>query len=196
MMKLYTRQSLTTLFFCLSASVSYASDDCLIAFNDKEQQIGYQTQQGKVIIPAQYLLADEQLCNMAFVFDENKGFVAINRQNQVILTPYIYDNGPDYLQEGLFRFVENGKIGFANVDGKKIIPARYDFVTPFADGAAQYYIGGEPIYEDGRTRQQIIAEDGVEGLTDKHWTWGGNIIEKGYIDKQGNHFVSKPPRSE
>ena len=61
-----------------------------------------------------------------------------------------------------------------------------DYAAPFVDGYATYYIGGEPIYEDGRTRAQIIKEDGTKGLMDKHWYWGGDIIEVGYLDNKGN----------
>ncbi len=37
----------------------------------------------------------------------------------------------------------------------KIITAQFDFVTPFKDGLAEYYIGGERIYENGKTAAQI-----------------------------------------
>ncbi|MFT4094143.1 MAG: WG repeat-containing protein [Niabella sp.] len=101
---------------------------------------------------------------------------------------HIYDNGPDYLEEGLFRFVENGKIGFANPDGLKIIDAKYDFATPFSNGIAEYYIGGEEIYENGKSRKQIIQESGYKGLADRHWTWGGDIKENGCLNKFGQEF--------
>lgn len=66
-----------------------------------------------------------------------KGWFAIDRKKNILLEIYIYDNGPDYISEGLFRFVENGKMGFANPKAKIVIPALYDFVWPFENGKAQ-----------------------------------------------------------
>ncbi|WP_133943897.1 WG repeat-containing protein [Epilithonimonas xixisoli] len=83
-------------------------------------------------------------------------------------------------------------MGFANLNGQKIIPAQYSFVTPFNQGYAQYYIGGEKIYENGKTHKQIIAQSGTNGLIDLHWNWGGNITETGYINKKGQRFKDLP----
>jgi len=127
---------------------------------------------------------------MALVLAPQKGWVGINKNDQIILVPFIYDNGPDYLQEGLFRFLESNKMGFADSTGKKQIPAQFDFVTPFSDGYALYFIGGEKIYQNGKTEAQILAA--VEDLGDLHWSWGGDIIEKGYINKKGRRFKDKP----
>lgn len=103
-----------------------------------------------------------------------------------VLTPYSWGEGYDYIQEGLFRFVENGKIGFANKNNTIIIKAQYDFATSFKNGIAEYFIGGEKIYEGGKTAQQIIAEKG--SFEDRHWLWGGNITERGYVNKYGLRF--------
>jgi hypothetical protein len=72
-----------------------------------------------------------------------KGWFAIDRKKNILLQIFIYDNGPDYISEGLFRFVENGKMGFANPKGKVVIPAAYDFVWPFENGKAQVCNGCE-----------------------------------------------------
>lgn len=129
---------------------------------------------------------------MAIVLTQNHRWVGINAQGKVLLEPFIYDNGPDYVREGLFRFVENKKIGFANLNGQKIIPAQYSFVEPFEQGYARYYIGGERIYENGKAHSQIIAQSGTKGLTDLHWSWGGKISETGYINKKGRRFKKLP----
>lgn len=140
-------------------------------------------------IKAKYLNSyTDTLHKMAIVQDRQKGWIGINKNDSIILFPYIYDNGPDYLSEGLFRFVEDDKMGFANADGEKIIPAHFDFLTSFKDGIAKYYIGGELIDENGKSRNQIIKEQGEGGLMDKHWTWGGNITKSGYLDKMGNQI--------
>lgn len=164
---------------------------CLIAYIDTtsgSELTGYKSLNGEIIIKAKYQNGDDILCEMAIVLDSKFGFVGINRNDSIILKPYIYDNGPDYLEEGVFRFVENGKIGFANLKGQKILEAKYDFATPFSFGISEYSIGGEEIYEDGKSKKQIIQESGYEGLVDKHWVWGGDIKESGWLNKYGQEF--------
>ncbi|WP_245592817.1 WG repeat-containing protein [Advenella mimigardefordensis] len=67
---------------------------------------------------------------------DNEGWVYVDRDNRPVLRPYIFDNGPDYFEEGLARFVENGKMGFHDKALNIIIPAKYDFVYPFENGIA------------------------------------------------------------
>ena len=67
----------------------------------------------------------------------NKGLVYVDRQDRPVLRPFIYDNGPDFFQDGLARHVENGKMGFHDEALKVVIPARYDFAFPFRDGRAK-----------------------------------------------------------
>ncbi|HRP70347.1 MAG TPA: WG repeat-containing protein, partial [Turneriella sp.] len=99
-----------------------------------------------------------------------QGWVAINKKNKVLYHPYIYDNGPDYVKEGLLRFVENGKMGFVDERGKKIIHAQFDFVAPFESGKAKYCIGCQKIQDGEHSR-----------IDEKTGTWG-------YIDKKGKRI--------
>lgn len=71
------------------------------------------------------------------LIQNNEGWVYVDRDNRLILRPYIFDNGPDYVEEGLARFIENGKMGFHDQALNIIIPAKYDFVYPFEKGTAQ-----------------------------------------------------------
>jgi hypothetical protein len=107
---------------------------------------------------------------MAIVLKDYK-WVGVDRNGKVILVPFIFDNGPDYLEEGLFRFVENDKIGFANMDGQKIILAQFDFATPFEDGLSEYTLGGHREYDKGG----------------ENWYWKGGY-ENGYLNKFGKRF--------
>ncbi|MFO1471223.1 MAG: WG repeat-containing protein [Turneriella sp.] len=100
-----------------------------------------------------------------------EGWVAINRKKKILYRPFIFDNGPDYVQEGLLRFVENGKMGFANEAGKKVIPAQFDFVYPFEKGRARFCNGCKAI------------KDGEHSMMDeKTGTWG-EIDKKGRVQK-------------
>lgn len=191
---LKTALPLLLLFSNQSFGQKNKTRDCLdpyiIRTTSGNALIGYKTSKGKIIIKPKYLSgSSDTVCRkMIIVENSEREFVGINRNDSIILRPYIYENGPDYEWEGLFRFVENGKIGFANLDGEKIIRAKYDFATPFSEGISEYSIGGEKIYENGKTEKQIIKESGYVGLVDLHWTWGGDIIEIGYITKYGKEF--------
>ncbi|MBV7483462.1 WG repeat-containing protein [Bordetella sp. BOR01] len=72
----------------------------------------------------------------ALVQDE-RGWVYIDRAGHSVLRPYLFDNGPDYFEEGLARFVQDGKIGFHDEALNIVIPAKYEFAFPFQDGAAK-----------------------------------------------------------
>lgn len=93
------------------------------------------------------------------------GWIAINRKKQVLYKPFIYDNGPDYVSEGLLRFVENGKMGFVNEAGKKVIKAQFDFVYPFEKGTARFCNGCKTI-KDGE-HSAMDNESGTWGKIDK-----------------------------
>ncbi len=119
--------------------------DYLISFFDTSMGrdlYSYKTLKGKVVIPAKYYtVATKKFYTFALVADE-RGWVGINRKDSVILKPFIFDNSPDEIKEGLFRFVEDGKMGFSNDQGQKFIPARFDFVEPFSNGFAAFNVGG------------------------------------------------------
>lgn len=136
-----------------------------------ESLSGYKKKDGTIAIAARYLWVDtDTFYHMAIVFD--KGWVGIDREGKVMLNPFIYDNGPDYLVEGLFRFEENGNMGFSDRNGNKVIAARYSFITPFEKGLSEYTLGGYKKYDQGG----------------EHWTWAGGY-EQGYVNKAGQEFT-------
>ena len=179
-----------TLFIPIIFCAAQDRNECYRIFSDSASGTalyGYKNHNNVIKIPAKFISAySDDLCKMAIVLDSKEGWTGISKNGSIILRPYIYDNGPDYVKEGLFRYTEGKKIGFANLSGEKIISAQFDFVKPFKDGLAEYFIGGERIYDDGKTASQIAREGG--SLTDVHWNWGGNITESGYINKAGQRF--------
>jgi hypothetical protein len=166
---------LLTILFLTSCLYEQKSKDYLISYSDTttgKQLIGYKDKLGKIIIDAKYThVYTDTLYSMAIVL-KNYEWVGIDKNENVILKPFIFDNGPDYLEEGLFRFVENNKIGFADNAGHKIIKAKYDFATPFENGLSEYTLGGQREYEKGG----------------EHWRWTGGY-ENGYINHYGQEFI-------
>ncbi|MGN5537861.1 MULTISPECIES: WG repeat-containing protein [unclassified Alcaligenes] len=71
------------------------------------------------------------------LIQDEHGWVYVNHRGEALLRPFIYDNGPDYFEEGLARFVHDGKMGFHDEALRIWVPARYDFAFPFVNGKAQ-----------------------------------------------------------
>ncbi len=68
-------------------------------------------------------------------------------------TIYQYDNGDDYICEGLRRIVDkSGKIGFADEKGNVAISPRYAFAFPFEKGMAKVTFEGYSVAEGEYSR--------------------------------------------
>ena len=72
----------------------------LLAFIDSssgQELWGFKTKSGEIAIKPKYeIVGADTLYDIAFV-TVNYRWVAINKQDSIILSPYIFDNGPDYL---------------------------------------------------------------------------------------------------
>ncbi len=84
---------------------------------------------------------------------------------------YRYDNGDDYVSEGLVRIVDTktGKIGYATADGKVVIAPRFAFGFPFHNGVAK-------VTHNGHHGPVHGSEGEYHTFESDHWF---------YIDKQG-----------
>ena len=149
------------------------TSDYLLAFTDissGKELWGFKTTNGQVIIKPKYeTIGTDTMFKIAFVTLHFK-WIAIDRLENIILTPFIFDNGPDYVQEGLFRYIENNKIGFSNMKGQKIIQAKFDFVSAFNSGLAAFNIGGQ-----------------LKKLDEEHSSWEGGLW--GFINKNGQIVI-------
>ena len=171
--------ALTTSVFSQQESdylLKYDNDSCLC--------FGYKNRKGEIVIPAQYNYATDTLRTIATAIDTVWRLYMIDRNGKEIegLIPFCYaDFTPDneLPSEGLFRFIENGKMGFADLTGKKIITAQFDFVAPFREGLAVYFMGGGWTPVDGSTEFQ---------------QWTGEY-ERGYINHAGER-VNLPQPTE
>jgi len=117
-----------------------------------------------VIAPGFHLAGEFSTQGIAPVVDE-KGWAYIDLQGQVLLRPFVFDNGPDPFSEGLARFVEQGRMGFFNKQGQVVIPARFTFAEPFVNGLAAF------------------CEDCEKRYYGEHWSMEGG--RWGCIDRQG-----------
>ena len=123
---------------CRSA---YQNNDDLILFNDTLQdRYGYKNQNGDIVIPIDKYLRcfTDTFKTYAIVIKEHTGFVAIDRQENVLYKVFPFDNGPDEPSEGLFRILSDKKIGYADsLTGKVVIKPQFDCAWPFENGMAK-----------------------------------------------------------
>jgi hypothetical protein len=101
------------------------------------------------------------------------GWMYVDRYGKALITGVpTFDNGPDYFNDGLVRFVKDGKYGFANRTGRVVIQPIYDGAMPFEKGKAkvckgcfirtagdyQFFSGGQWFLLDTRGGSTRIAE--------------------------------------
>ena len=124
------------------------------------------------------VVAKQSLADMAFgpeglgsIVVDNRGLYFVTRQGKT--TPALmFDNGPDYVVEGLARTVKNGKVGFINTKLDPVVAPIWDFAFPFEHGVAVVCTGcvSTPASPSGEHRT----------MTGGKW---------GYIDKRGKVVV-------
>ena len=84
-------------------------------------------------------VANDTLSEYSMVNED--GFFLIDRSGTKIYEIYPFDNGPDYVSEGLQRIIKDGKIGYGDpILGKVIIQPIYSCAYPFENGRAKVSI--------------------------------------------------------
>lgn len=125
-----------------------------VAFTDaKTQRTGYKTRAGTIVIPARYADAGAfGAGGVAAVRLTNGGpnpWRFIGATGKELAVPFLFDNGPDYWQEGFARVVDaRGKVGFIDANGKLVVSPVYDFAYPFCHGITKTARGGVGGYLD------------------------------------------------
>ena len=99
---------------------------------------GYIDLKGDTTIPiGKYQFYTDTFRTFAIAYKNECCFVGIDRKENILFEIYPFDNGPDYPKEGLFRIIENGKIGYAGLNGKIVIRPQFDCALPFNNGRAK-----------------------------------------------------------
>lgn len=143
--------------------------DYLLKFYDTvNDRFGYVNLKGDTTIPpGKYAMCfTDTFITYAIVVKSNIDFIAIDRKENVLYKVFTFDNGPDYPSDGLFRIIENGKIGYADsMTGKVVIKPQFDCAWSFENGVAE-------VSNDCKTQS-----DGEHSIwLSDHWF---------YIDKTG-----------
>lgn len=139
----------------------------------------YLNERGDTIVPYgkyRYCQTDT-IKKIGFVY-ENKPkdarIICINDAGKELFYVFKYDNGPDYIQEGLFRIMnEDGLVGFADSLGNVIIEPQFKFAYPFKGGKTKATLKGE--------RKVVSESDGEKHYWESE-TWF-------YIDKKNRRLI-------
>jgi hypothetical protein len=139
----------------LNITIAKAQDDVLTRVSTSIEMepytTGYMNSAGDTIIPIgkySYCFTDV-FDKIAIVGIKNQaGFYAIDRTEKVLFQVHGYDNGPDYVKDGLFRIIKNNKTGYSNMNGEIVIQPKFDEALPFKNGYAVICIGGKQQKED------------------------------------------------
>lgn len=115
-----------------------------VAF-EENGMYGYRDAAGKVTVPPRFKMAYDAEGALACAVDD--GWVCIDGRGEVALRPFVFDNGPDPFVAGRARHIEGDLYGFHDLQGVKVIPARFDFVTPFSEGRAAFCSGCKKVCE-------------------------------------------------
>ena len=100
------------------------------------EKCGYVENGKMVLFPGFLKRLDFSVHGLASAWIDNSKWVYIKRDGTVIPT-IMYDNGPDYFQEGMARYREKDKLGFIDEKGEVVIPAQFEWAFPFKDGIAE-----------------------------------------------------------
>jgi hypothetical protein len=130
------------LFGCGSSTEEVETKD-LITTGDwyltADESAGYVNEEGDTMIAAgkyAYIFTDtfEQV---AIVMTKDNRCIAIDKNEKELFEVYVFDNGPDYVQDGLYRIIQGDKMGYANEAGEIIIEPRFKCATPFSNKQAR-----------------------------------------------------------
>lgn len=127
----------------------------LVVFEGDDGSYGFtRGADGPVVLPAVYALAQgfDAESRLAPVVADGR-WALIDAAGRVVWRPYVYDNGPDYVSEGLTRYVDDaGLVGFLDARGLAIIPARFTWAAPFEGGSARFCEGCSAAADGEHTR--------------------------------------------
>jgi hypothetical protein len=75
---------------------------------------------------------------LAPVLSPNRGWMYVNKKGKVIISGVpSFDNGPDSFHDGVVRIVRSQKYGFADRQGRIVVPVIYDGALNFEKGRAK-----------------------------------------------------------
>ena len=144
-------------------------------YDTVSDECGYINKDGDTLIPfGECVHCFSDSMDFAIVLrheDRELGIPALNSNGEEVFRVFVYDNGPDYIEDGTFRIIKNGLVGYATEAGKVIVPPMYEAAWPFKNGHA------------------LVSFKATKVQDGEHWIWFEE--DPFYIDKNGNRHVNQ-----
>jgi hypothetical protein len=123
-------------------------------FDEVGVESGYINTKGDtvILVGKYHYCYTDTLREFAIVTLKKGKTIGIDRNERKLFEVYWFDNGPDPVAEGLFRIVNDGKIGYANEKGEIVIAPKYSCAFPFEGGRAKVAYLCETIAEGEYSR--------------------------------------------
>jgi len=129
----------------LILACSSKKENYLIKFHEGEfDEIGvpsgYMNSNGDTIIPIgkYYYCYTDTIRNFGMVIEKGTGkILGIDKNANELFEVFKTDNGPDYIENGLFRIIKNDRIGYANSNGIIVITPKFKCAQSFTFGKAE-----------------------------------------------------------
>ncbi len=194
MIKIFTC-SLLVIFLINSPIFGQTQDVWLRFFDSTGDRVGFADKKGMIKIPAKFIKSTraDSFYNIIAVAEFNDSlyksyYLLKNGRKAGIDSVYSFDFSFDCESEGkiIFQDKKKNRVGFLDQNGQAIIPAIYNYVTPFHNGLALAY----------RNAKRMCWDEKEDTLNCEHWGWtGGELIlinEKNEIladsvDLNGSH---------
>ena len=159
----------------VNAQTKKDNDYLLEIFDSTTNAYGFINLKGDTVIPFNKydMIFTDTFRSCAIVLKSSFGFMGIDRNENFLFNIFPFDNGPDYPSEDLFRIIDKGKIGYANLNGEIIIAPQFDCAYPFKNGKAKV------------SNNCISVSDDKWG---EYHSWESN--DWYFIDKKGKRIIA------
>ena len=126
---------------------SCVSTDSYERFDNEDTGLAGIKKNGRVWLAAKYrhvfnehppFSKESESSELLSVMKFNGEWVRLNKKGEEAFLPVWHDNGPDYYNQDLSRFVNRSKrVGFHDRNGNIVVEAKYTYAYPFADSIMQ-----------------------------------------------------------
>ena len=158
-------------FLLLPYSISAQTHDPWIRFCDSSSLCGYKDLQGNIKVPALYsnfMSSPDTFYNIVAVSERTKQYYLLKNGKRVgIDSVYAFDWDFACEQEEkiIFKDYKKNRVGFLDKNGIPIIPAIYNYASPFRNGLALVGSGAS-----------LKCTDEIEDTTNcEHYAWVGGV---------------------
>ena len=175
-----------TIFILFIISMTCAYAEKLISFQDPNSKLhGFKNGKGKIIIPAQFqAVSNSEKDELLIPVIKNGTFYRMDKKGNLKFESVFYDNGWDYYEEGVARFLRDAKVGFHDKAGNIIIQPQYDFAQYFKNGHSAVcngcwaYYPKSPRWKPLSSGKEITIQEQYKSITGGKW---GIINIKGEV---------------